>query len=109
MLAAIYFESSLPPPKIFGEIEGLDKIAHFMAYGLLGALIVSVLKIIRDGKNTTNIIITTTLVLAAGMMDEFHQSFTPARNVDGLDLLADIIGGLLFSILAQQYRSKTEE
>ena len=96
-IALIYVESSQPPPKILGEILGLDKVAHFAAYGVLGLMILAILTLIDTYKKIPVLPITVVLVLLAGVFDEFHQSFVPERNVDGWDLFADFLGGCVSS------------
>jgi VanZ family protein len=39
------------------------------------------------------------LVGLYGVFDEIHQYFVPGRHADGLDMLADIGGGLLGAAL----------
>ena len=34
-------------------------------------------------------------VAVFGLTDEFHQWFTPLRHVEGFDLMADTVGGIL--------------
>jgi VanZ family protein len=94
-LVLIYVESSQPPPQILGEIVGLDKVAHFAAYGILGLMIQALLTLIDTNKKIPVLILTVFLVVIAGVFDEFHQAFVPGRNADAWDLLADFCGGLL--------------
>jgi VanZ family protein len=98
-IVLIFIESSQPPLKIFGEINGLDKVAHFAAYSILGIMILTVLTQISAYKKIPVLLLTVILVLLAGVFDEFHQSFVPDRQVDGWDLLADFCGGLITSLL----------
>lgn len=60
-----------------------DKVAHFLAYLLLGLLL-------RLGLGP----FLPAFFLAAlyGVVDEWHQSFVPGREAFGLDLLADALG-----------------
>ncbi|MFA5983163.1 MAG: VanZ family protein [Methylococcaceae bacterium] len=97
-LLLIYTESSQPPPKIFGEIPGLDKVAHFVAYGILGAMFFAMLAHINGFKKISSLSLAVFLVVLAGLSDEIHQAFVPERNADAWDLFADFCGGL-FSIL----------
>ncbi|BAW01454.1 VanZ family protein [Thermus thermophilus] len=60
-----------------------DKLAHFLAYALLGALW-------RRGLGR----FLPAFLLAAfyGVVDEWHQSLVPGREAFGLDLVADFLG-----------------
>lgn len=101
----IYIESSNPPPKIFGEIPGLDKVAHFAAYSILGLMIQALLTLIDAYKKIPVLPLAVFLVVIAGLFDEFHQAFVPLRNSDALDLLADFCGGLFSTVIIQRYVS----
>jgi len=101
-IVLIYVESSQPPPKILGEIQGLDKIAHFAVYSVLGVMILAILTIIDTYKKIPVLPLAIFLVVIAGVFDEFHQALVPERNANAWDLLADFCGGL-FATLAVQY------
>ncbi|TAK65317.1 VanZ family protein [Methylobacter sp.] len=107
-IVLIYVESSQPPPKILGEIPGLDKVAHFAVYSILGLMILAILNIIDIYKKIPVLPLAVFLVVIAGVFDEFHQAFVPGRNANGWDLLADFCGGL-FSTFAIQCFAKNRE
>lgn len=83
-----------------GYIPGLDKIAHFLIYGLLAATV-----IFAHGQRMRNhrpllVVLSSCIVcLLYGMTDEFHQSFIPGRFVSGADVLADVIGAIVVSVV----------
>lgn len=104
-LLLIYIESSQPPPKILGEVPGLDKVAHFTAYSILGFMLLSILTLIDAYKKIPVLPLAVLLVVIAGLFDEFHQAFVPARNSDAFDLLADFCGGLFSTVIIQRYLS----
>jgi len=72
------------------EVPGIDKIAHFFVYGLLGTLIARVPRV-ADGKGLG---LYWAVVAASlyGITDEFHQSFTPGRSVEFADWAMDTCG-----------------
>jgi VanZ family protein len=73
-----------------------DKAMHTAEYlplGLLGAMSLARRPFCR--KPLTVVIAGTTLVLALGALDEFHQWFVPGRFADVFDALADGIGGFI--------------
>ena len=79
-----------PPPGI------TDKHAHVAVYAVLGALVVWGLtdrKLVRT--TWTTVAVAVIAAVLYGLSDEFHQSFVPGRDVSGLDVAADVVGGLL--------------
>lgn len=70
------------------DVIGIDKVAHFSVFGLLGTLVARALPKRRWWWGA---------VLAAtyGLADEFRQSFTPGRSVEVADWLADTVGASL--------------
>ncbi len=84
----------LPP------LPGLDKIAHAAIYGLLAATVIFAFRVQYKEKHPGIVVTSTALIcLCYGVSDEFHQSFVPGRSADGLDLLADLCGGVLLCLL----------
>lgn len=84
-------QSSLPTQDLFA---GQDKLAHFLAYGLLGVLLSRSLRPMKV-ETWQRIILITALTTLYGISDEYHQSFVPGRDVSTLDVLADGMGGFL--------------
>ena len=73
-----------------------DKIYHITVYALLGILTHRAIQFTWGLKLETKVdAITVVAVMLFGCTDEFHQWFTPLRYVDGWDILADAVGGLL--------------
>lgn len=87
--------SSVPLP----HVEGVDKVAHFGAYLVLGIC----LAFGNALGPRFPAIVPLLLGWLYGASDEFHQSFVPGRSVDVNDWVADAVGvtaGLLiFSFL----------
>jgi len=74
--------------------SGLDKVAHFGAYLVLGGLLARAA--IRLGLPAW---VPVLLGIAYGFSDEFHQSFVPGRTATFGDLAADGLGTLAGVIL----------
>jgi len=74
------------------DLPYIDKILHFLAYGLLAILLYIP---IRVNFNKYYKSLTLLLVVLYGITDEIHQYFTPTRQFDLLDWLADMIGGIV--------------
>ena len=90
-MCLIFALSSISQPPTLPQ--GLDKGAHAALYAGLGALIVRA----RAGGWRRRVTIGAALaaiVIAAayGVTDEYHQSFVPLRQVEGLDVFADTVG-----------------
>jgi VanZ family protein len=66
-----------------------DKLVHFLAYALLGALL-------ARGQSAAAVPAVVAMVLGVvyGASDEWHQSFVPGRSVSAVDWLADSAGAI---------------
>ena len=93
-MGAIFFISSVPGDKLSSHMW--DKLAHVLAYGVLGILFLlplcgGRLLQIRGGTAAMAVLLATLY----GAFDEVHQAFTPDRSPDVRDLLADCLGAAL--------------
>ena len=89
-MATIMVGTSLPrAPGL--AVEGGDKIAHFVAYGLLGGLLLRAFMGAGQGLWAAAL---ATLASGAtyGAVDEVHQAFLPTRTCSVEDLAADVMG-----------------
>ncbi len=95
--AGIFWLSSQPKLPIQApDVEGIDKIAHAIAFGGLAALVS--LGIRRSGKTVkpwNQLLIPILFTVAYGLFDEIHQIYVPQRVFDIFDLLADALGALI--------------
>ncbi len=95
MILAIFAASSasrLAAPNL-GVTFSIDKVAHFSVFGLLAT---SILRTPRLNTATwKSALIAAALTSLYGICDEFHQSFTPGRDVELADWMADTLGALL--------------
>lgn len=92
-MALIFYMSSRPAPeRLLPEIWNIDKVVHFIEYGILGILWFRVLKTV--GVNNEQIIfVSFAIAFLYGISDEMHQYFVPERNASVLDAVADGLGG----------------
>lgn len=71
-------------------IPHVDKIAHFMVYGLLGTLVCRTQRL--DARGAAGALVIASLY---GVSDELHQSFVPGRTLQLADWIADTCGAAL--------------
>lgn len=84
--AGIFWLSSQPALTLPGP-GGMDKLAHFGVYAVLGLLLSHAAR--RTGATRSMIV---AVGLLYGASDELHQSFVPGRSADPLDWVADALG-----------------
>lgn len=96
-----YFSSQSRIEFVPSEIWNYDKIVHFFVflfYGFSTGLMLYI-NLYLKGKLNTILILTLLIGLIFGASDEIHQRFTPGRNSDFFDFLADFLGVLVSVIL----------
>ena len=79
---------------------GVDKVVHFVEYGVLGFLLARLIVNARSGFSR-GFLIGLVVILATlyGISDEVHQSFVPGRNASPWAVLADGVGGVMGAFL----------
>jgi len=87
-------QSKLPSPAKF---EGIDKIEHTLYFAAGGMCFLLSLRTAGFARKTTSAILLTALFCAiTGLLDEWHQTFTPGRSGgDVWDWAADTLGGFV--------------
>ena len=99
--AGVIFWLSSRPTLPTPDVPSADKVAHFGAYAVLGAL----LAFATDRRGLP-------LALAAGLgvlygaLDELHQMYVPGRSPDVLDWAADAAGVAAACVLYSLWRSR---
>jgi VanZ family protein len=79
-----------------GPFPHWDKVAHLSEFGLFCFLIFRAIRGTFPRARVLSIALWALLItIAYGSLDEFHQAFTPHRDADPFDALADSVGGLL--------------
>ena len=97
VMATIFFLSGIPGNRLFlPNIDGIDKIAHIVAYGILAMTVLYAFgpRIRRLNPRWLTLLVIVVCVLY-GITDEYHQSFVPGRTTSIFDLAADGFGSLL--------------
>lgn len=77
------------------DIPGLDKVVHFTLYGGLALLCARAVNA-YVGERLKAAYAGVVLALLYGISDEVHQSFTPGRQPDVYDWVADTLGAIVF-------------
>lgn len=97
LCAAIFVQSSFPPPDLGPSFPLKDKVMHMLAYGLLAALFCRACRVTWPGRLSPAQFVVISVLFASlyGVSDEFHQSFVAARQADALDGVADVAGSIL--------------
>ena len=84
-------QSSLPGAQI--AFAGADKIAHFIAYGILAMLVsVGLHRAPEPCSIQVRMFVPILFASLYGVSDEIHQLFTPGRTFSLLDMVADTLG-----------------
>ncbi len=85
------------------DIEHVDKLCHFILYGIFTFLAFRISK-----TKPAFYIICIGIIAISGLM-EFGQSFVPNRSMSLYDLIANSIGVILVSIITTKYFNFNEE
>ncbi|WKJ90119.1 VanZ family protein [Methylomonas montana] len=102
-IGILFAESSQPPAKIMGEVSGLDKLAHFVAFGVLAFFLCAVAFCVND-KPAVPLFSMPLLVSAlSGILEEGYQMTVPGRAGSLLDLTADLSGAAFVILLVNRY------
>lgn len=90
--------------KMVGKIPYGDKIGHIVLYGIMAFL----LNYGFGGKKWLNLSVGSLIVFMFAFLEELSQAYFPSRSFDLADVLADIIGIVLFTIVFQWYMRYTD-
>ncbi len=100
VMGIIFFLSHTPGDNLPSAIEGLDKLCHGIAYGVLAASFLYAVKPqVRDRSPMRTALAVFLFCFLYGVSDEFHQSFIAGRFSDRRDIVADICGAGLVVLL----------
>lgn len=81
--------------------DGRDKLAHFVAYAVLGLLLAR-----AQALSGLRPWVAVALGLAYAASDELHQSFVPGRSAEIADFLADALGVMAAVAIHNARRSR---
>jgi VanZ family protein len=99
--AGVIFYLSSQPTVPAPEIPNVDKVAHFGAYAVLGALLAFAVH-----RSRVSVLVAVALGVLYGLSDEVHQMYVPGRSPDVLDWAADAAGVITACYLYTRWRSR---
>jgi VanZ family protein len=84
------------PPVPSDVFPHWDKVMHVGAFGLMDLLVLLGMLRSKYHYSLRALLIAPALyTILFGIGDEFHQAFTPGREVDPLDIVSDTLGAVL--------------
>lgn len=93
--AGLFWLSSQSQPLEPIDLPDLDKVAHFILYGGLAAIVSVGLRRSPDATPpVVQFFVPAAFAITYGLTDELHQYFVPDRSFDPFDLIADAFGAL---------------
>ncbi len=109
VMGTIFFLSNQPGDQLsLPPIPGIDKVAHMIAYGVLGGtVLLAHNEQQRNSKPRIVMLFTVVFCLLYGISDEFHQSFIPGRTASVYDLFADCAGAAVVCFCWARWRQRT--
>lgn len=96
-LTVTYVSGGQPEVPLLPPIISLDKLAHFLVFGLLATAILR--NIPRRGNGFVAALLAAVATSIFGMIDEIYQNTTPGRQLDIWDWLADTMGAFTAALL----------
>jgi len=90
--------------RLIGHIPYGDKLMHGILYGIMALL----LNYGLNYKSFKTLQVGAMIVLTFAILEEISQYWIPSRTFDLGDLLADVIGVVLFSFIRFRQRADTE-
>lgn len=102
-IAMLFTESSQPPAPIMGEVPGLDKLAHFVAFGVLAFFLCVVTFCITDKPSVPLFSMPLLVSTLSGILEEGYQMTVPGRTGSLLDLTANLCGAVFVIFLVNIY------
>jgi VanZ family protein len=99
LIASVLIESTLPSAINNDTINHLDKLVHFLVYGVIAYLTAIVFMIYGIKLTAYKLIGIALFASILGIIAETIQSHTPGRDATIYDVYADLLGACFFLIL----------
>lgn len=95
-----WLSSQVDPPQPEFTFPLKDKVSHIVLYGVLAAIISVGMWKARTPHSLSRIFwVPVIFVFAFGLTDEFHQLTVPGRFFDPFDVVANVVGAVLASLV----------
>ena len=91
-MVVILFGTSVSPPPGLPMLGGGDKLAHGVAYAVLGLLLLRAFRSVSRWAAPRALFASLLVGGSYGVLDELHQALLPTRTCSAADLLADLVG-----------------
>jgi VanZ family protein len=106
----LYLSSLSVLPASPVHVPSLDKLTHAAYFFLTAAFAVRAARFGHGWSRVKTFVVVVFATLAYGVFDEWHQSLVPERDVEIADVLADVLGAVAASLIAERLwtRSKLE-
>jgi VanZ family protein len=109
LITMVYLSHIPGGPRVI-RFQHADKVGHFGLFFLMTASIIYWFRAFSNAKRHKFFYAYTFLLVAViGLLDEYHQSYVPNRDVSFLDWLADCLGGLCFLIISKMYLKRSNK
>ncbi len=109
----LFVATSIPAQSVPSFGVG-DKLNHFLAYLILALLLYLTLSFQDKSKfaKCNAVLLTISIILLYGVIDELHQMLIPGRSAEFLDWVADAVGAvcgvLIISSLLKKFKKEAE-
>ncbi len=100
----IIIVSSIPGDQFVAEAAAYDKIIHGIVFGGFSFLLIHTLYHAAGWRLLACVVGGIVFTSFFGVLDEFHQSFTPHRYPSALDVLADVVGASIAALIFLFFR-----
>jgi VanZ family protein len=107
---AITILSSMTPRQLasISPFSLWDKAAHFLAFAGGAALLTLALRWSTSWRWRQIVLVTAAAVALFGVIDEYHQTFTPHRSGADLgDWIADVLGAVVGTIATSLFHARS--
>lgn len=101
----IFVASSIPMAKLPSLENYSDKVVHAGVFFMFCWLShIAFFHQTNASIKKYSLLIAFSLTVLYGFLDEYHQSYTPGRQPDQYDLVADAFGGLMYVLLYLRFK-----